>query len=266
MTQDAPLHSNGHHVRQKANYAPPDAQWSKRRTTDEDLARCFDDAEMGASAPGLRDSAKDPSHSIQPVVVVVTVPKSTRKRSLGWTESERVPTAASEAATEQPAVPLLPGTVDMNDLPPTSHQIWLSDSISKTDEHSTNQAHRPEHDAHVICPSSATHSILRKPIESSRNRSARATISLGEPVGKAKPDWRKNRDVVEKWISRYAEAVACFGVVGTAMAMLQHEAVLDGVQPDSTYINILKALNSLCSFVILIVLYRFCAKCALDCF
>ena len=69
-------------------------------------------------------------------------------------------------------------------------------------------------------------------------------------------DWRRNRDKVEKEISRSMLLAVCFGAAGLIAAMLQHEAVLVGEDPESNYINSLKAINSLSSVLLIFVIIR----------
>lgn len=83
-----------------------------------------------------------------------------------------------------------------------------------------------------------------------------AAATGGESSHRRARDWRRNRDSVEKWMSRYYRLVGLIGVVGMSAACLQHEAVLRGMDPSEPYIDVLKGVNSLCSLVMLIGLYR----------
>lgn len=100
----------------------------------------------------------------------------------------------------------------------------------------------------------------RKPGEineaSSRNPAAIGGKSSHRRAAAGGRDWRRNRDSVEKWMSRYYRLVGLVGVVGMSAACLQHEAVLRGMEPSEPYIDVLKGVNSLCSLVMLLGLYR----------
>jgi hypothetical protein len=69
-------------------------------------------------------------------------------------------------------------------------------------------------------------------------------------------DWRKDRETVDVELTRCRIALACFGLLGLVFAFCQNQFVLDGDDPMSTRLNVLKIANMLCSLCLWGTLFR----------